>query len=220
MVVANPSRNPSLGWKLGFWASELMHPYFEYTDIGLDVTICSPDGGKVEVDAISDPRDSSNWSADDIVSLGFLNTPALVALLEHTPRLWDLDWNDYAALVVCGGQSPMFTFRDNADLQDAIRTCYEAKVTAVFCHGVAALVDVRRSDGPYLVAGKTVTGYANVEEQFSDDFLGGSVMPWRLEGTLRERGANYVMGGRFKAFAVRDGNLITGQQQFSGRKGR
>lgn len=29
MVVANPSVNPKLGWPLGFWASELMHPYFE-----------------------------------------------------------------------------------------------------------------------------------------------------------------------------------------------
>ena len=34
----------------------------------------------------------------------------------------------------------------------------------------------------------------------------------------RERGANYVQGGLFKAFAVRDGRLITGQQQYSGRK--
>jgi putative intracellular protease/amidase len=31
-------------------------------------------------------------------------------------------------------------------------------------------------------------------------------------------GANYINGGLFKAFAVRDGRLITGQQQYSGRK--
>jgi putative intracellular protease/amidase len=43
-------------------------------------------------------------------------------------------------------------------------------------------------------------------------------MPWRVEDVLRERGANYVQGGLFKAFAVRDGRLITGQQQYSGRK--
>jgi putative intracellular protease/amidase len=43
-------------------------------------------------------------------------------------------------------------------------------------------------------------------------------MPSRVENVLKERGANYVHGGLFKAFAVRDGRLITGQQQCSGRK--
>lgn len=43
-------------------------------------------------------------------------------------------------------------------------------------------------------------------------------MPFRLEDELRRRGADYVQGGLFKAFAVRDGRLITGQQQYSARK--
>jgi putative intracellular protease/amidase len=59
----------------------------------------------------------------------------------------------------------MFTFRDNTDLHNAIRAFYEAeKPVAAFCHGVAALVDATLSDGSYLVTGKTVTGFANVEE--------------------------------------------------------
>ena len=63
-----------------------------------------------------------------------------------------------------------------------------------------------------------MTGFANVEEEYSDAFVGQQVMPWRLEDALRDRGANYLQAGRFRAFAVRDGNLITGQQQYSGRK--
>jgi hypothetical protein len=43
-------------------------------------------------------------------------------------------------------------------------------------------------------------------------------MPWRVEDALRERGANYIHGGLCKTFVVRDGRLITGQQQYSGRK--
>ena len=113
----------------------------------------------------------------------------------------------------------MFTFRDNADLQAALRRFYEAeKPTAALCHGVSALVDVRLSDGSYLVDGRTVTGFANVEEHAADEAVGTTVMPWHIEDALRERGANYVEGGLWKAFAVRDGRLITGQQQYSGRK--
>jgi putative intracellular protease/amidase len=219
LVVANPAVSTTLGWPVGFWGAELTHPYFELTERGIDVTIASPDGGKVEMDALSDPRDASKWSANDLITMGFVNTPDLMALLDETPKLAELELDDYYAIMVAGGQSPMFTFRDNADLAAAIRRFYEAaKPVAVYCHGTAALIDLRLSDGSHLVDGKTVTGFANIEEEFSDEFVGRRVMPYRVEDELRQRGANYVQGGLFKAFAVRDGRLITGQQQYSARK--
>ena len=218
MVVANPTVSTNNGWPVGFWAAELTHPYYELTERGVEVTIASPAGGKVEFDNLSDPRDESKWSADDLISMGFVNTPDLVALLDDTAKLAELDYGDFDALVICGGQSPMFTFADDADLQRAVRSFYEAeKITAALCHGVAALVNVTLSDGGYLVAGKTVTGFANVEEDFGNAAAGVEIMPWRLEDALRSRGANYIQGGLFKAFAVRDGRLVTGQQQYSGR---
>ena len=42
------------------------------------------------------------------------------------------------------------------------------------------------------------------------------VMPWRVEGELKKLGANYVQAGLWRGFAIRDGNLVTGQQNFSG----
>jgi putative intracellular protease/amidase len=219
IVVANPSTSTTLGWPVGFWGAELTHPYYELTERGVEVTIASPDGGRVELDSLSDPRDESKWSAEDLVTMGFVNTPELIELLENTPRLPDLELDQFDAIMVAGGQSPMFTFRENEDLKSAIRRFYESeKPTAIYCHGTAALVDLRLSDGSYLVDGKTVTGFANVEEDFSDTFVGQKVMPWRVEDVLKERGANYVQGGMFKAFAIRDGRLITGQQQYSGRR--
>jgi putative intracellular protease/amidase len=219
IVVANPSNSTTLGWPVGFWGAELTHPYYELTERGIEVTIASPDGGKVEMDALSDPRDESKWSAEDLITMGFVNTPELMELLEDTPRLSDLDLDEFDAIMVAGGQSPMFTFRDNEHLKAAIRHFYESeKPTAIYCHGTAVLVDLTLSDGSYLVEGKTLTGFANVEEEFSDRFVGQQVMPWRVEDVLKERGANYINGGLFKAFAVRDGRLITGQQQYSGRK--
>jgi putative intracellular protease/amidase len=70
----------------------------------------------------------------------------------------------------------------------------------------------------------TVTGFANVEEDFSDEAVwsmgamdrGVHLMPFRIEDELRELGANYIQAGLWKGFAIRDGNLITGQQNFSG----
>jgi putative intracellular protease/amidase len=218
IVVANPTTNQH-GWPVGFWAAELTHPYYELIDRGVEVTIASPDGGKVEVDALSDPRDASRWSAEDLISMGFLQTPELVAKLDNTPAVSDLNPDNFHAIMVAGGQAPMVTYRNHPGLAQAIRSFYEAeKPVAVYCHGLAALVDLTLSDGSYLVSGKTVTGFSDVEEDYSNKAAGAEVMPWRLEPTLKQRGANYVCAGLFKAFAIRDGRLVTGQQQYSARK--
>lgn len=218
IVVANPATNQH-GWPVGFWAAELTHPYYELTERGIDVTIVSPDGGRVEADGLSDPRDASRWSAEDLISMGFLSTPDLAAKLDDTPAIATLDLTGVDALLVAGGQSPMFTYRGHEGLAAAIRTVYEAeKPVAAYCHGLAALVDLRLSDGTYLVDGRTVTGFSDVEEEYGNAAAGVEIMPWRLEPVLRERGANYVSAGLFKPFAVRDGRLVTGQQQYSGRR--
>jgi putative intracellular protease/amidase len=219
IVVANPTTASTVGWPVGFWGAELTHPFYELTERGIEVTIVSPKGGKVAMDTLSDPRDPSKWSANDLITMGFVNTPECMALLEKTPALSDVDLDSFDALMVAGGLSPMWTYRDNKDLQRAILHFYQAeKPIGIYCHGTSALADIKLADGSYLVAGKTVTGFANIEEDYSDTFVGKKVMPGRIEDVLRERGANYVQGGLFKAFVVRDGRLITGQQQYSGRR--
>jgi putative intracellular protease/amidase len=89
---------------------------------------------------------------------------------------------------------------------------------------VAILKFARLPNGDYLARGKTVTGFANVEEDFADNAVWGygllprdkHVMPWRIEDEMTAIGANYVQAGLWRSFAVRDGNLVTGQQNFSG----
>jgi putative intracellular protease/amidase len=217
MIVANPSVSTTLGWPVGFWASELIHPWHAFTDASYRITIASPKGGKVEVDALSDPRDASGYSANDLLSMGFLSTPKTLALLENTAKVSDCRVGDYDAIVVCGGQSPMFTFRAETQLQKLFVAFHDAgKIAAALCHGVCLLLDLKRSDGEPLIKGKTITGFANVEEDYADSVVGKKVMPFRIEDEARRLGANFIRIGAFRAFAVRDGNLITGQQQNSG----
>jgi putative intracellular protease/amidase len=68
-----------------------------------------------------------------------------------------------------------------------------------------------------LVKGKTWTGFANSEEQFADNWVGQKIQPFWIEDEAKKlEGTNFMVNSMFKAFALRDGNLITGQQQFSG----
>src|SRR5208282_2882034 len=84
IVLSNPAISTATGWPVGFWWSELSHPYFPPTEKGYEIEIFSPKGGKCEADAMSDPRDPSGYSAADIVSMGFIATPRLAALIEST----------------------------------------------------------------------------------------------------------------------------------------
>ncbi len=217
IVVANPATASTTGWPVGFWASELTHPWYEFTEAGYEVDIASPHGGKVTLDAYGDPRDPSGYSAHDLISMGFLSTPKLAALLDTTTELGDVRVADYDAIVVAGGQSPMFTFPKEERLHKLLAGFYEAeKITAALCHGVCALLFVRLSDGTPLVQGRTMTGFANVEEDFVDNMVGQKFMPFRIEDEARKLGANFVQAGQFRPYAVRDGRLVTGQQQYSG----
>lgn len=218
LVVSNPAISPTTGWPIGAWAAEFTHPYWEFTERGYAVEIVTPAGGKVALDSYSDPRDASQYSAHDLISLGFLNSPKHAALLEETRSLDATNPEEYDALFVAGGQGPMVTFIDNQALHSYVARFYElGKPVAVVCHGTCILLKVRTSDGQLLVAGKTWTGFANSEEEFADSFVGRRIQPFWIEEEARAlNGTNFVVGPRFAPFAVRDGRLITGQQQYSG----
>lgn len=217
MVVANPATSTTLGWPVGFWASELIHPWHAFTEAGYTVTIASPDGGRVALDALSDPRDGSGYSAHDLLSLGFLASPKHAALLDATAPLAGQRAADHDAIVVCGGQSPMFTFPEATVLHRLLAEFWAAgKVTSALCHGTAALLYVKLADGTPLLRGRTLTGFANSEEDYADQFVGKKVMPFRIQDEAVALGANFITAPAFRPFAFRDGQLITGQQQNSG----
>ena len=217
MVVANPSVSTTTGWPVGFWASELTHAYDAFVKKGYEVVVASPDGGKVELDALSDPRDASGYSKDDALSLAYLAKPEFTALLQKTPSVRELRAADFDAIVVAGGQSPMFTFKDAVSLQRLFMQFHRAgKVSAALCHGVSLLLYLKAENGRHFVAGRRITGFADSEEDFADKAVGRTLMPFRIEDEARKLGAEFVAAPAFQPHAVRDGNLITGQQQHSG----
>jgi putative intracellular protease/amidase len=225
IVISNPAVSTTTGWPVGFWCSELCHPYFVFTEKGYEVEVFSPDGGKCEADAMSDPRDASGYSESDLISMGFLSTPKLAALVQNTKKVSEIDLKKFDAILVAGGQGPMFTFEKAVSLHKKFAEFYEAgKIACAMCHGVALLRYARLSNGEYLAKGRTVTGFANVEEDFADNAVWSMnllsrdkhVMPWRVEDEMKKIGANYIQSGLWRGFAVRDGNLVTGQQNFSG----
>lgn len=218
IVAANPAVSPVTGWPVGFWAAELVHPYWVFTEAGYQVDIASPHGGRLELDAYSDPRDPSAYSAHDILSLGFLTSAKHAALLSDTPSIAGVRAADYDAIFLAGGQSPMVTFIDDERLHRLVGEFHDAgRVVCAVCHATCVLLKARGADGQLVVAGKTWTGFANSEERYADEFVGRRIQPFWIEDEARKlSGTNFVVNTRFREFALRDGRLVTGQQQFSG----
>jgi putative intracellular protease/amidase len=218
VLASNPAVSEQTGWPIGFWWAELTHPYWEFAEHGYVVDVASPNGGSLQGDSWSDPRDESGYSADDLISLGFLSSAEHMKLINESRPLADVSVEEYDALLVIGGQGPMYTFYENEAVHAVIRDSYEAgKPTAVICHGTCALLKTRLSEGSLLVEGKTWTGFANSEEDYADEYVGRQIQPFRIEDEAKKlAGTNFIVASRFKAHAVRDGVLITGQQQYSG----
>ncbi|MEM8871545.1 MAG: type 1 glutamine amidotransferase domain-containing protein [Pseudomonadota bacterium] len=217
MLAANPTTSPVTGWPIGFWWAELSHAWLEFNHAGYDITIASPDGGDLEGDGFSEPEHESGYSAHDIISQGFKTASATRDLIKGTPALSDLDLAGFDAIFVVGGQSPMVSMIDDTRVHDAVASFYEAgKITSAVCHGTCVLLRTKLKDGSLLVTGKTWTGFADSEEQYAEGAVGQKIQPFWIETEAKKiEGTNFITGGPLAEFAVRDGNLITGQQQVS-----
>ncbi|WP_440053093.1 type 1 glutamine amidotransferase domain-containing protein [Pseudoalteromonas sp. T1lg65] len=190
----------------GYEFDELSKAYAVFKANGVKVTLASPSGGKLVAD---------NYDKEKAYNQLFLEDEKATSKLENTIKLEHIKAADVDAVFVVGGKGPMFDLATNTDLQSLIRKIYEKQgVIGAVCHGPVALVDVKLSDGEYLVKGKRVNGFTNEEEQaFSKKWA--KQFPYFLEDKLKERGAQFEQDGLMLNQVTIDGQLITGQNPFS-----
>jgi putative intracellular protease/amidase len=218
MVASSPATSKQTGWPIGFWAAELTHPLRVFQEAGYDVELASTEGGKIEMDAYSNPTDASGYSAHDVISLGYLQLDWFKQMLVNTKKLGDVDAAQYDAIFLVGGQGPMYTFRGNKVLEKLFTGFYEAdKPSAAVCHATTLLLEAKKSNGELLVNGKTWTGFCDAEEDYADQAVGQKIQPYRIETEARNiEGTTFKVAAPFSSYAIADGNLVTGQQQNSG----
>jgi putative intracellular protease/amidase len=138
-----------------------------------------------------------------------------IKMLENTKKITALNPEDYDAIFLVGGQSPMYTFRVNNDLGKVFAEFYESgKPSADVCHSVALLLEAKKSNGKLIVDGKTWTGFSDAEEDYVDNAVGQKIQPYRIEEEARKLpNTHFKVAEPLSSYAIEDGNLITGQQQ-------
>lgn len=203
-VLTSHAKKGDTGESTGFYLSEAAHPWKVVTDAGYAVDFVSPKGGKAPVDG---------FDLDDPINKEFWENPDIRQQIEHTLTPEEVQPEDYVAIHYVGGHGTMWDFPDHEGLAKIAAAIYErgGAVSAV-CHGPAGLVNIRLSDGSYLVDGKRVTGFTNAEEEavkLTD------VVPFLLETVLVERGAQFEHSGLWESHVTVDGRLVTGQNPAS-----
>ena len=195
-----------------FWLSEVTHPYWHLIERGIEVQFASPAGGKVVYDPYSDPYYEHSTEPDDLVSKGFLSDKSLVAKLDETQRLKDVDLTAYDAVDVAGGRGATFDLFPNPDVAKALEHFWaKGLVVGAICHGAIALGNI-----PDRIRGRRVTGFTlEGDKQLQKQFGSGFLIPHYPQTVLEETGAIYTGTEPYAPKVVIDGKLITGQNQQS-----
>lgn len=212
MITTSASKMTPRDEPTGVWLEELTTPYYAFRDAGAAVTIASIAGGPVPVDGRSVNADGEN---DPSVER-YLKDEALKADVANTPKFTAIDPADYDAVFLPGGHGTMFDYPGSEELARLIeRFDRDGKIVAAVCHGPAGLVSSKKPDGTPFVAGRKIAAFTDSEERA----VGlDKAVPFLLETRLKELGAAHEGGPDFKAYATRDGRLVTGQNPASAKR--
>jgi len=191
--------------KVGWYLPEAAHPYVVFKDKGYDLTFVSPKGGLADCD----PESVSSY-AKDPECIRFTKECLNEKNQVKTVQISEVkDAAKYDVIFYVGGTGVMWDFPDNDAQNKVAAALYEnGGIVSAVCHGPAALVNVKLSDGKNLIDGKRVTGFTNDEEAA----IGKTkVVPFLLETALRNKGAITSAVKNWGSNVEVDGRLVTGQ---------
>lgn len=199
-AVTSHDKKGDTGEPTGFYLSEVAHPWKVLVSAGYEIDFVSPKGGKAPVDGF-DLADPINWK--------FWEDKVYRDKIEHTKKPSEIDPREYVAIHFAGGHGTMWDFPDDVALAKLATTIYENNgIVSAVCHGPAGLVNIKLSNGEYLVKGKKINAFTN-EEEVAVKL--DKVVPFLLESKLQERGAIFEKSAPFRAHAVADQRVVTGQ---------
>ena len=205
-VVTSHDKKGNTGKPTGYYLGEVSHPWEVLHQAGYEIDFVSPKGGTPPVDGF-DLSDSTNKA--------FWENSTYRNKIDHSLSPSEVKATDYTAVFYAGGHGAMWDFADNAELAGIAAAIYEqGGIVGAVCHGPAGLVNVKLSNGAYLVNGKKINAFTNEEEiAVALD----QVVPFSLEDKLVERGARYEKSGLWQPHVTVDQRVVTGQNPQSAK---
>jgi putative intracellular protease/amidase len=205
IIVSNANAIGPDNRRTGTFLPEVAHPYAEFDAAHYQVDFASLSGDTPYLDALN--------LADDPQNLSFLTGKGWAAM-QKAGKLADVEVSAYDAIFIPGGLAPMVDMPEHPLLKKVIRETYERQaVVGAVCHGPVSLLNVKLSDGTFLVNGKNIASFTNEEEE---NYAKGDV-PFFLETALTKQGAIFHAASPWSANSIADGRLVTGQNPASAK---
>jgi len=205
IIVSNANTIGPNNRRTGNFLPEVAHPYAEFDRAHYQIDFASLNGDTPYLDDLQSAADPDN--------LAFLTGKGWAAM-QKAIKLSDVDVSTYNAIFMPGGLAPMVDMPENALLKQVVKETYERNaVVGAVCHGPVSLLNVKLSDGTYLVNGKNISSFTTEEE----DAYARADVPFDLQTALTQQGAIYHTAEPWAPFSIADGNLVTGQNPASGK---
>lgn len=200
----------------GYFLSELSGPTEALKKSGYELVIATPGGKTPAMDVSSD---NAKWFKNKaayqeaktfVTGLQGINTP------RNLDRINNHDLAGFAGVFVPGGHAPIEDLSHSAAVGRILNYFHDThKPTGLICHGPAALLSAIGPNG-FTYKGYKMTGFTAAEEQQEEKagHLDGH-MPFYLDRALEKLGGILEVGAPWTSKAVRDRELITGQNPMS-----
>ena len=208
LIVVTSNDQLADGSPAGYYLPEVIDFYHVLNRFNIEATIASPKGGMA-------PMYSRKFYLQNTRYQTQLLKTGLLELLDNTVKIKDIDPEDYDAIYFVGGFACLFDFPNNKKLASIGADIYDNNgIVAAVCHGPSALLNIKLSNGEYLIANKTVTSRTIEEDTRGGEITKKTVLtqfPFLIEQALIEKGAKYTKANRGAPHFVVYERLVTGQ---------
>lgn len=215
-IILDGNKNHPTGVFLG----ELYEPILKLKKQGFDFVFATPSGKKATIDPES--LKEKYWESSEVKkdALQFLSDlpsyhnpiPLEQAIKEH---------QNYVSVLIPGGQGLMSDLLYDGNIPKILKLFHQnQKPIGLVCHAPALLTTLYQNpnEGEFIFKGYKVNSVTKIEEWFIETIVMKGTPKMRKISTLLEQlGMEYhssFLPGR--SYAIRDRNLITSQNPFSG----
>lgn len=206
LVLTSHAQFGNTGKPTGYYLPEASISAKIISDAGFEIDFVSPQGGTPPFVAGNEPDPADEW---------FLQDELIQNRVNNSLKPSEVDVNAYNAIYYIGGHGTVWDFKDNQELQEITRQIWENNgIVAGVCHGPIGLINVKLSNGKYLIDGKKIASFSNAEEEAEG---GVGVVPFFVADELAAHGAILTHAPLWEANVIADGNFVTGQNPASAK---
>ncbi|ATZ21652.1 type 1 glutamine amidotransferase domain-containing protein [Mesoplasma tabanidae] len=209
VVLTNTKQYGKHKEKTGLWLGEATEfiNFFQKSEINFEFDFISPNGGKVPID----PR-SLKYASEEDIKL-YNERWFIDKALNNSLKPSDVKNEQYDCIYFTGGHGVMWDFTNNKEIHDIALSIYKNnKIVSSVCHGIAGLLYLKDEDNKFIIENKSITGFTTWEEILSGKYR---KVPFLNKRVAIKNKANFKTKRFYKPYALKDGNLITGQNPFS-----